>query len=150
MREGPYMSSFTFEDFGESWFHYLQTHLTNMQTDLNTHLMQPQSTNELGIVTRLHHVNIEIFYAHLGGAQKFVSHQTCLSCLRELAEHPLPCEHVLCTPCIKSYGRPDEKSSFSFVMEACPLHQADTVWPVPWQVSFKPPLASVRVLSLDG
>ncbi|KAF1847324.1 uncharacterized protein K460DRAFT_278260 [Cucurbitaria berberidis CBS 394.84] len=150
MREGSYMSDFTFEDFGEPWLQFLNQHLAKMQTELNTQLMQPPSTDELEIVTKLHRANIDMFYQRLGGAQRFVSHQTCFSCLRELAEHPLPCGHVLCTPCIKSYGKPDANLSYSYAMASCPLHQADTVFPVHWPVFFKPPLAGVRILSLDG
>jgi hypothetical protein len=150
MREGPYRSNFTFEGFGEQWLQHLHTHLTKMQTELNKRLVQLPARNELEIVTKLHHENIEEFYQHLGGAQRFVSHQTCFCCLRELAEHPLPCGHVLCTPCIKSYGKPHTNLPYSYAMTSCPLHQSNTVLATLYPVFFKPPLAGVRILSLDG
>jgi hypothetical protein len=147
---GEYASNFTFDDFAEDWARLLQTHLSALQTDLSTHLMQPPSTDESIITTKLHHHGVTKFYQRLGGAQNFLSHTTCFCCLRELAEHPLPCGHVLCTPCIKSYGKAHTELSGSFVMASCPLHDYDTVFPTPWIVYFKPPLAGVRILSLDG
>ncbi|KAF2019496.1 hypothetical protein BU24DRAFT_431280 [Aaosphaeria arxii CBS 175.79] len=150
MRPGEYMSDFTFEQFGDAWLQYLQLHLTKMQHDLSARLMQPPSLSEVTVVKKLHHTNMELFYKKLDGAQGFISHQTCFSCLRELAEHPLPCGHVLCTPCIKSYGRPHPNLLYSYAMTSCPLHQAHTVFSSHWPIFFKPPLAGVRVLSLDG
>jgi hypothetical protein len=149
-RDGTYVSNFTFDDFAEDWFRYLHSHLAAFQTDLSSQLMQPPATDELSIATTLHHLNMTKFYERLGGAQNFVSHITCFCCLRELAEHPLPCGHVLCTACIKSYGKPHKELYGSYVMSSCPLHEYDTVFPTPWTVYFKPPLAGVRVLSLDG
>ncbi|PVI02430.1 hypothetical protein DM02DRAFT_701953 [Periconia macrospinosa] len=150
MSTGQYRSSFTFEKFGERWLQFLNEHLAKLQHDLNIQLMQPPTANEIDIVTKMHHANIELFYHRLGGAQMFVSHQTCFCCLRELAEHPLPCGHVLCSPCIKSYGKPHVNVPYSYSMASCPLHQVDTVFASYWPVYFKPPLAGVRILSLDG
>jgi len=147
---GEYVSDFTFDDFGEDWFQQLTTHLSAFQNNLSSTLIQPPSTDELVVTTKLHHMNMTKFYARVGGAQSYVSHTTCFSCLRELAEHPLPCGHVLCTPCIKSYGRPHNELSGSFIMASCPLHDYDTVFSTPWTVYFKPPLAGVRILSMDG
>lgn len=150
MLEGPFQSEFKFEDFSDRWFQSLQQHLTAQQADSNAQLMQPLATTELTIVTRLHHAAMQLFYQKLGGAQRMIDHQSCLSCLRELAEHPLPCGHVLCTACVKGYGKPHPNIVYAYAMASCPLHQRDTVFPVPWPIAFKPPLAGVRVLSLDG
>jgi len=108
------------------------------------------AADEIDITTRLHLTNLNNFYHHLGGAQGFISHATCFCCLRELALHPLPCGHVLCTPCIKGYGRPHSGLSGSYTIAYCPLHDRDAVFPTPLVVYFKPPLAGVRILSLDG
>lgn len=113
-------------------------------------MMTSPAADEIVITTKLHQANVNNFYHHVGGAQNFVSHSTCFCCLRELAEHPLPCGHVLCTPCIKGYGKPHSELLGSFVMACCPLHDYDTVFPAPCEIYFKPALAGVRVLSLDG
>jgi hypothetical protein len=133
----------------DMFYQRLHSDLTKMQMDANTHLKQPP-LNELDLVIGIHRVHAETFYQGLGGAERFVSHQTCYCCLRELAENPLPCGHVLCTPCIKSYGKPNANLPYSYVMTSCPIHQSNTVFPTNFSVSFKPPLAGVRILSLDG
>lgn len=105
---------------------------------------------DIVIITKIHLINVNSFYHRVGGAQRFVSHSTCFCCLRELAEHPLPCGHVLCTPCIKGYGKPHSELSGSYTVATCPLHDFDAVFRVPAEILFKPPLAGVRVLALDG
>ncbi|KAF2134377.1 hypothetical protein P153DRAFT_402048 [Dothidotthia symphoricarpi CBS 119687] len=147
---GPYESGFTFNNFADSWLRYLLDSLSGFQKDLSSKLITSKSADEIVITTKLHHANVNNFYHHVGGAQKFVSHTTCFCCLRELAEHPLPCGHVLCAPCIKGYGKPHSELSGSYTIAFCPLHEYDTVFPAPWEIYFKPPLAGVRVLSLDG
>jgi len=147
---GPYEANFTFDDFAEDWFQYLRSSLLKFQNSLNSEMMTSLAADEIEITTKLHLDNVNKFYHHVGGAQKFVSHATCFCCLRELALHPLPCGHVLCTPCIKGYGKPHSELSGSYTIASCPLHDYDTVFPTPLVVYFKPPLAGVRVLSLDG
>lgn len=72
---------------------------------------------------------------------------TCFCCLMDVPEHPLPCGHVLCTACIRAYGK-QAKSSIALV--CCPLHRESTKWARPAIIKFKPVGAGVRVLSLDG
>lgn len=150
MGSGQYLSSISFDVFGNRWLKFLQQHLTKFQTDLNTRLMHTPTADELETVTKLHQANIEIFYQRLGGAQNFASHHTCFCCLRGLAEHALPCGHLLCSLCVKSYGKPHPNRSHSYLMTSCPLHQAHTIFANQLPIHFKPPLAGVRVLSLDG
>ncbi|KAF2441827.1 hypothetical protein P171DRAFT_418623 [Karstenula rhodostoma CBS 690.94] len=147
---GPYEAYFTFDNFMEDWAHHLRASLTDFQNTLSSKRMMSPSVDEVQIVSKIHHANLNKFYSRLGGAQCFVSHTTCFCCLRELAEHALPCGHVLCTPCIKGYGKPHSDLSGSFTVASCPLHEFDTIFPEAWDVHFKPPLAGVRVLSLDG
>jgi hypothetical protein len=144
---GPYVSDFTWEDFADEWLSLLQQCLGRFHEKIETQLA---SNSELVATTDLHHANINTFYQRLGGADTYVSHSACLCCLRELAEHCLPCGHVLCTPCIRGFGKTSPGSSSLSTMTSCPLHAADAIFLSPWEVSFKPPLAGVRVLSLDG
>jgi hypothetical protein len=147
---GSYEATFTFDGFAEDWFCFLRETVLRFQEKLDTAMLTSPAADELEITTKLHLANVNMFYHNAGGAQMFVSNTSCFCCLRELAQHPLPCGHVLCTPCIKGYGQPHRELSASYEMSSCPLHERHTVFKAPWQVYFKPPLAGVRVLSLDG
>lgn len=65
-----------------------------------------------------------------------------------IPQHSLPCGHVLCTPCVKGFGKSLNGSEYS--LESCPLHPDDGSWRDAYVIRFKPDLAGVRVLSLDG
>jgi hypothetical protein len=147
---GCYESSFTFDTFCDDWFDHLKHYLTKFQGELESQMTKFRIADEVAVTTALHLANVTSFYYHNGGARKFVSHATCFCCLRELAEHPLPCGHVLCTACVKGYGKPHEELSGSFTITSCPLHNYEAVFSTPLEVYFKPPLAGLRILSLDG
>lgn len=148
---GPYEADFTPEIFYELWFKYLKAYLKSFDDELRSKRILAPKEEELVVATKLHHVNVNGFYSHVGGAMNFISHSTCFCCLRNFAEHPLPCGHVLCTPCVKGYGVNNNPGSF--VLASCPLHNCNPSNPVfaaPVNISFKPPLAGLRILSLDG
>lgn len=90
------------------------------------------------------------FYTHLSGAKAFISHTACFSCLIAPPEHALPCGHVLCTPCIQSYGL--ARGKYMFEMAFCPLHHEEDrgQFQPRWPVQIKPPGAGIRIMSLDG
>lgn len=144
---GQYYSYFSWDSFENEWMHLLQAKVQHMQTALQLEMVnQPQASENL-LASRLHHRYMNQFYLQLGGANHFKSHSACFCCLREMPEHPLPCGHVLCSPCIKEYGRPDRGVIY---VDTCPLHEMDTMFTAPWIIQLKPELAGVRVLSLDG
>jgi len=146
---GPYESNFTYGNACAEWFHHLKTYLRGFQDKLQSQLMLSK-TDETVLVTKLHHAKTDEFYRRAGGALKFFSQSTCFCCLGDLAEHPLPCGHVLCTPCVKDYGRPHDELSSSYIVWSCPLHNRDFGFHTPTEIYFKPPLAGLRILSLDG
>lgn len=91
------------------------------------------------------------FYRHVAGdrgIQRYNSHSVCLCCLSKPPEHPLPCGHVLCTPCIKIYGF--KRNDLEIIMDSCPLEARSKGFVYPWTIHFKPESAGVRVLCLDG
>ncbi|KAF2758985.1 hypothetical protein EJ05DRAFT_499409 [Pseudovirgaria hyperparasitica] len=145
--KGAYESTFTWESFEDDWEQHLQNHLLEMQEDLNRDMQERPNLPEITLSSRLHLRNVNHFYRHLGGAKYFVSHSACFCCLREMAEHPLPCGHVLCKACIKAYG--DEQQQ-QVSLAACPLHNRSMIFSTPWRIPIKAELAGVRILSLDG
>ncbi|KAK6496175.1 hypothetical protein TWF481_002199 [Arthrobotrys musiformis] len=87
------------------------------------------------------------FYESFGGSGDFVSHTACLICLFHSPEHHLKCGHIICTPCLQTYGIPQ---GGIVSIASCPMHPKDQkFWPSQ-MFAVKPPSAGVRVLSLDG
>jgi hypothetical protein len=102
---------------------------------------------EQAAATELHLERVNEFYSHLGPLINYANHAACFCCLRELPEHPLPCGHVLCTLCVRSFAF--KKNSQSYSMQWCPLHKHE-LWDEEWEIAVKPQLAGVRILTLDG
>ncbi len=98
-------------------------------------------------MAELHLDYMDAFYRSVGGAGGFIGHSACFCCLRKIPQHPLPCGHVLCTPYVKEYGNRAENAVH---IAYCPFHPHDQRLVAPWTVHFKPDLAGVRILSLDG
>jgi len=108
---------------------------------------KPDLSDEV-LVLRQHSALMSDFYSE-NQADGFRSHSTCVSCFTKMSIYALPCGHVLCTPCVKGYGKTDNKLDFNF--KYCPLHPEQTQWVGrPFTIRFKPEFAGVRLLSLDG
>jgi hypothetical protein len=143
---GLFQSAFTWESFEGEWIDLLHQKVFKMQNQIHDQL-QGRTLNEDTLILDIHKIVIQDFYKRLGGAVNFSSHSTCFCCLREMPEHPLPCGHVLCSECISGYG--SRVSGNMVLMEACPLHSLDR-FSRPWHIRFKPEMAGIRILSLDG
>ena len=68
-------------------------------------------------------------------------------CLFERPEHTLPCGHMLCSVCVRSYG--ESKNDLLVEMHNCPLEFEAPPLRHPIAIYLKPDAASSRVLSLD-
>lgn len=145
---GDYQSDFHADDYVDDWCENIRRNLDGIQRSLQDILIRLPHMTEQQVVSDLHREHMNDFYRFVGQASDFVSHSTCFSCLRELPEHPLPCGHVLCTPCVEAYGRRSGKTVIK--LEACPLHVRETTWLSAWEIRVKPQYAGVRILSLDG
>ncbi|KAE8449132.1 hypothetical protein EG329_008516 [Mollisiaceae sp. DMI_Dod_QoI] len=147
---GDYRSDFHFDDYADEWINNIRLNLEQIQQQVHEMMFRHASLTEPDAAAKIHRRVMNEFYKNVGDVFQFVSHSTCFSCLRELPEHPLPCGHVLCTPCVKSYGRQAEKTVMK--LDSCPLHVVETefVADFPWKIKIKPLYAGTRILSLDG
>lgn len=149
---GDYEAAFD-SSFLQRWKTQLRAAMDGIQRDFQYELEQlahdgsVEAVPEERIALDLHVGYLNQFFETVGPAGSIVSHATCFSCLMDVPEHPLPCGHVLCSACIKAYGKPF-KAGVS--LSCCPLHQESTKWPKQATIRFKPAHAGVRVLSLDG
>ncbi|KAK3718817.1 hypothetical protein LTR37_004733 [Vermiconidia calcicola] len=134
MARGEYHSSFTAESYGPTWERELRSAISSVQRTFQYEQDQvaqrDQVVSDETIALRLHRQFAADFYSSVGAADRIFSHASCFCCLMEVPEHPLPCGHVLCAGCARTFG----KMSGKCVVE----------------MSFKHNSAGVRVLCLDG
>jgi hypothetical protein len=146
---GLYESDFTFDQYIEIWDKTLDEDILSYQTKLGE--LRDRAKRDVSDEThalRLHTKTMNRFYRANGTAKEFRSHTVCFSCLMEVPQHSLPCGHVLCSTCVKGFGK--TSNDFEYSLRGCPLHEDDCAWVDACIIRFKPDLAGVRVLSLDG
>ncbi|EXF82920.1 hypothetical protein CFIO01_01290 [Colletotrichum fioriniae PJ7] len=144
---GNYQSDVDIQDFAGQWIDQIRNHLRQLHAKFQEATSRVREQSEQKVAADLHRYQLNDFYYSLGSVGDFISHSTCFSCLRELPEHPLPCGHVLCLPCVQAYGI---KAHTTVEMKRCPLHERETMWEPAWTVVVKPQFAGARVLCLDG
>jgi hypothetical protein len=148
-----YQSNFSQETYQKKWLESIKENLTAFDVRLRQRRHSVGASQfkmlEAEDAFQLHlEEHLKVFFLERGGARNYFSLATCYCCLMKVPQHPLPCGHVLCTDCIKSYGNKLEHSSVS--LDSCPLHPEESKAFGPWVIRFKPDFAGVRVLSLDG
>jgi hypothetical protein len=148
---GKYESTFSSEIYTEIFrahvFHAFETGLKDVQKEYQ----KPQNMmTEDRVAAAVHkRATLGPFYTKLRGSQGAIfSNSICLVCLMHTPEHRLPCGHILCTPCLRSYG--NTKSEILVEIDSCPLPHTRVFWDNPWPIAVKPVAAGVRVLCLDG
>jgi hypothetical protein len=145
--DGRYQSTFDAEKFGPEWSRLLTREVLRIQKRLQERVLVTPQASDRYLICTMHRDTLRRFYQSPKDARKFICHLACFCCLRGLPEHPLPCGHVLCSPCVKEYGMEVDNVVF---LSCCPLHPHESFPGNPWPVHFKPALAGVRILSLDG
>ncbi|KAK4626402.1 85/ calcium-independent phospholipase A2 [Fulvia fulva] len=149
---GDYQAAFD-ASFLPQWKTQLRSSIATIQRDFQYELEQASHSEDMHAIPEerialdLHGEYLNQFFEAVGPASSICSHATCFCCLMDVPEHPLACGHVLCTACIKAYGK-QTKSTVS--VACCPLHVESTRWAKPAVINFKPPGAGVRILALDG
>jgi len=142
---------FTAATFGPIWRRQLLEQIEELQQKLVADIAQRDEIplNPDQFLLEAHSQNMKSFFNGIGGAtDDYVSHTTCFCCLLQMPEHPLPCGHVLCTHCIKAYGRTQNRAVYE--LRCCPIHPDYKAWGDPIKVRLKPEFAGTRILTLDG
>lgn len=96
---GDYQSTFSFEKYHQTFEAEVYFHLDELWKELRE--KSNNGRTEEANAASLHKEKIlPHFFKHAtgGGAlDRIVSHKVCFCCLFEMANHCLPCGHVLCT-----------------------------------------------------
>jgi hypothetical protein len=147
---GEYVSRFSYENHHEEFQINVYSQLDLLLKALQERI-QAGDTTEDAAAAEIHKENVMThFFEHVaqGQAWQFISHSACFSCLFEPPEHPLPCGHILCTPCLKAYGH--NKSKTLIEIAECPLEALGRPRSQKWRIYLKPPSTGVRLMTLDG
>lgn len=147
---GRYVSQFSFENHQAIFQAEIYDRLNELLKILHSRL-ESDDESEVEAAANLHQSTVlDNFFHHAskGGGNHFISHSTCFSCLFEPPEHPLPCGHVLCTPCLMAYGKRLSKTVVEII--GCPMETLIRSRKQAWKVSLKPTAAGLRILTLDG
>ena len=149
---GNYLSQFSFDNYREIFNFDVYSQLTESLKMLHIKVHETGQF-EADAAAAIHKDSVmKHFYNHMAeagaGADAFINHSTCFSCLFEPPEHALPCGHVLCTPCLRAYG--GSKGKFVVEIDGCPLESLSRPRDQVWKVVMKPPDAGIRVMTLDG
>ena len=148
--EGEYYSTFTGDAYRMTWHAHLKDvllHIERLTKRRGAFNLQDHQSDVAHKAAEQHLKMMNEFYRNVGGARHFQSNATCLSCLRDMPEHPLPCGHVICSKCVRTFGA--ARSATTFMLSWCPL-ETNKGWGRSIQISLKPAFAGVRALSLDG
>ena len=146
---GEYTSSFTFDTNQKQFQENVYFKLVALRELVRAR--EQEGMAEERAAADVHRESVlPLFFEHAsrGNPQAFISHTVCFCCLFEPPEHALPCGHIICTHCLKTYGRL-QLNRYVEIPE-CPLEKPEKRFRSPWKVYLKPPACGVRVLTLDG
>ena len=146
---GDYVSKFTFESYQVDFHASVYSHLHHYM-ELLQQRIQVGDSQEDAAKSIHREITLPKFYGKSlnGNSRLYQNNSVCLCCLFERPEHFLPCGHILCTSCIKTYGKMKGKTIIE--VHDCPLDLTTSLRHQPGIVYLKPESAGCRVLSLDG
>lgn len=147
---GEYISRFSFESFRVEFQDLVYTRLDDLLKYLRSRIEEDDQP-EAQAAAEIHKDLVMIhFFEHAarGRDNSFISHSTCFSCLFEPPEHVLPCGHVLCTLCLRAYGK--SRGKMEVEIKGCPMEKLISRRHQSCKVLLKPAAAGIRILTLDG
>jgi hypothetical protein len=143
---GNYKSNFTFEEKRDELHARVYFRLEYLLDQLADRTRRGESQE--GAAAEMHRSNIMEFFhkpSNRSGPINLHDHSVCWCCLFEAPEHVLSCGHVLCTPCVKAYGRYETRTSVR--IHECPFESY--IECEPRSIYIMPEMAGIRVLVLD-
>ncbi|KAK6850624.1 hypothetical protein PG987_000258 [Apiospora arundinis] len=141
---GPYVPDLDYPQYEPLWIGQIRRCLTDLQARFNQSSTD-SSESQSAAVTHLKFV--DAFFGSLGDVRLFSSNTACFCCLQGLPEHPLPCGHILCRPCVEAHAT---KFPNKLLLKTCPLHTTSTLWEPNFVIPVPPKFSGLRVLCLDG
>jgi hypothetical protein len=148
---GDYEASISFDTYHEVFENKIYYKLLALREQVKVRQQRTDKLeNEEHIAAEIHRQQVLPGYldrASNGRAASMVSHTVCFCCLIEPPEHALPCGHIICTQCLKAYGK--AYTAKYLELASCPMER-DKVFRTPWRVQIKHPSCGIRVLTLDG
>lgn len=152
LEAGPYESNFCFDDEHRQKFQ-ADTYQKLVALSERVRSRAKEGTAEDQAAAQLHkELVLPLFFEHAsnGDPQAFISHTVCFCCLFEPPEHALPCGHIICTPCLRTYGRSEHHLNRYFEIAECPMEKRECRFMNAWKVYLKPSTCGVRILTMDG
>jgi len=143
---GDYFARFSFENNQEEFqagVYFSLKHLLGQLADCVRH-----GESQEVAAAKLHRVNLLEFFqkpSSESAAVNLHNRSVCWCCLFEGPEHSLSCGHVLCTPCLKAYGRSEGRTIVR--IHECPFESYGRSQPR--SIYIKPESAGIRMLVLD-
>jgi hypothetical protein len=143
---GGYVTRFSFRNNREEFHagvYFRLEHLLSQLADC-TRQGEPQEA----ATAKMHRTNLLEFFhkpPNESESTNLQNHSVCWCCLFETPEHALSCGHVLCTPCLKSYGRAEART----IVQIYECHLESYGRCQPRSIYIKPEAAGIRILVLD-
>lgn len=143
---GDYHSDFSFENNCEEFRAGVYYRLEGLLTQLTEGARQGQGQSVAAAV--IHRKGLQDFFRKASTKRQVLireSHTVCWCCLFETPQHALSCGHVLCTPCLKAYGRTETRTIVR--IHECPFESYGRCQPR--SIYIRPETAGLRMLVLD-
>jgi hypothetical protein len=143
---GEYMSKFSFENNRDELLAGVYFRVECLLDQLADCTRRGESQE--GAAAEMHRSNILEFFRKPSNRNRSINlhdHSVCWCCLFEAPEHVLSCGHVLCTPCVKAYGRHETRTSVR--IHECPFESSTGCQSR--SIYILPETAGIRMLVLD-
>lgn len=152
---GDYKSKFSFNAYFNAFRNLVYSCLVALLDELASRV-QKGCPEEAAAAAIHKDMVLTSFYARIAAASNSLSadrgflhsHSACFCCLFGQAEVQLPCGHILCTPCLTTYGKANGENGYD--IDGCPIEGPDGSRLTAWRIQLKPKPAGVRIMTLDG
>ncbi|KAH8684241.1 hypothetical protein BGZ60DRAFT_397086 [Tricladium varicosporioides] len=144
---GGYISKISYSESRDDFHASVYFRLEQLLKKLGSYGLVGESQRATAV--RLHRENLVQFFEESEDTENAIdkgNHEVCWCCMFSTPEHVLSCGHVICTPCLRDYGR--VKSKTEVQIHECPFESYGRCHPR--TVYIKPKFAGMRVLVLES